>query len=99
MAYERMRGRTYVEALDGWHAKHVFDFDKRHLDRATAGVLVSPAGKSAHLELGYLLGKGKPGFIFFTEEPERWDIMTQFATGLHTNVDALIADLQEYARG
>ena len=37
-----------------------------------------PAGKSGHLELGYMIGQGKPCFVFFEEEPERWDVMHQF---------------------
>jgi nucleoside 2-deoxyribosyltransferase len=60
----------------------VFEFDKFHLDRCDAAVLLMPAGKSAHLELGYMRGKGKPGFILFDEEPERYDVMVKFATDI-----------------
>jgi nucleoside 2-deoxyribosyltransferase len=40
-----------------------------------------PAGKSGHLELGYMIGCGKPCIIYFNEEPDddRWDVMVQFA--------------------
>lgn len=38
-----------------------------------------PAGKSGHLELGYMIGNGKPCIIYFEKEPDRWDVMTQFA--------------------
>lgn len=81
--YSQRRGLTYREALYSYAAKHVFEFDKFHLDRCDIGVLVHPAGKSCHLELGYLIGQGKPGFIYWPEgEPpkDRWDIMVQFAT-------------------
>ena len=79
--YERNRGRTYREALRGYAAEHVFGFDLFHLNRSSIGLLVLPAGKSGHLELGYLLGQGKPGYVLFTEEPkdDRWDVMYQFA--------------------
>jgi len=40
---------------------------------------VLPAGKSGHLELGFLRGKGKPCYILFPEDPERWDVMYNFA--------------------
>lgn len=80
MQYEQARQRTHREALSGFNAKHIFEYDKYHLDRAHAGVLVMPAGKSGHLELGYLVGQGKPGYILFTREPERWDIMHLFGT-------------------
>lgn len=75
--YERERGHTYREALGGYAAKHVFEFDLLHLNRADCGVLVLPAGKSGHLELGYLIGQGKRGFILL-DSPEKWDIMYQF---------------------
>lgn len=92
--YERGRGRNFKEALSGYAARSVFEFDHRHLERAAAVVLILPAGKSGHLELGWALGKGKPGFILL-DSPDRWDVMYQFATKVVTNVPSLIADLQE----
>ena len=80
-AYEQSRGHTYDEALKGYAARHVFDFDWFHLNRADIGLLVLPAGKSGHLELGYMAGKGKPCYILMDKEPERYDVMYQFAEG------------------
>ncbi len=80
--YSQGRDQTYQEALNSWAAQHIFEFDKYHLDRAEIGVLVHPAGKSGHLELGYLIGQGKPGIIYWPDgEPpkDRWDVMVQFA--------------------
>jgi nucleoside 2-deoxyribosyltransferase len=91
--YERARGRTFAEALAGYHAKDVFDFDKHHLDRCDRGVLVLPAGKSAHIELGYLRGCGKPAYILMDGEPERYDIMYLFATKIFTSLDDLLKEL------
>lgn len=76
-------------------AKHVFEFDKYHLDRSDAAVLVMPGGKSAHLELGYVRGCGKPGFVLFDQEPERVDVMYQFASGVATSVPELVTLLKE----
>jgi hypothetical protein len=90
MRYEKARGRTHRQALEGYNAAHVFDYDKRHLDRADAGVLVMPAGKSGHLEMGYLVGCKKPTAILFTEEPDRWDIMHLFATYHCWSIDELV---------
>ena len=75
------RGRSYLEALDdGHHAEHVWQYDRKHLDLADVGVLVLPAGKSGHLELGYLIGQGKPGYILLeSDDPTRWDVMYKFA--------------------
>ncbi len=76
--YEKGRGHDYRQGLAGLAAKHVFDFDLYHLNRADAGVLLLPAGRSGHLELGFLIGKGKPGFILL-DNPDRWDVMYKFA--------------------
>ena len=89
MKYEKARGRSYRQALQGHAAANAFAFDKRHLDRSDAGVMVMPAGKSGHLELGYLAGQGKPTFILFDEEPERWDLMVKFATHIAFDFDEL----------
>ena len=91
--HERIRGRSYKEALNGYHAQDVFAFDKRHLDRCDAAILVMPAGRSGHLELGYVIGAGKPGYILFDEEPERYDVMYAFATDTFFGVDEMVATL------
>jgi hypothetical protein len=57
----------------GHAAGHAFTFDNSLLDRCGAAVLALPGGKSAHLELGYMIGSGKKGFVPFDKEPERWD--------------------------
>ena len=86
--YEKARGRNYREALAGLAAEHVFNFDLHHLKRATAGVLVPPAGRSGHLELGFLVGQGKPGFILL-DNPDRWDVMYKFATVCFTKEELI----------
>lgn len=88
--YEKARGRSYGEALHGHSASHVFEYDKSHLDRCDFGVLVLPAGKSGHLELGYLIGQGKPGYILLAGEPERYDVMYRFATGVCSSLEKLL---------
>ena len=93
-AYEQGRGHDYLTAIRGFHARHVFDFDERHLSRAGLGVLMLPAGKSAHLELGFMLGKGKRGYVLFDKEPAVWDIMYQFASGLFLDKAKLIEELK-----
>lgn len=80
--YEEERGHDYIEGLQGLAARHVFEFDKYHLDRCDIGVLAMPAGKSGHLEIGYLAGQGKPTFVLLEEGIDRWDVMYQFMTGV-----------------
>ncbi len=54
--YEKGRGRPYKEALKGHAARHIYEFDKSHLDASGIAVLICPTGKSGHLEAGYVRG-------------------------------------------
>lgn len=92
--YEKQRGRTFAEALAGAHAQDVFDFDKRHIDESDIVLLVLPAGKSGHLELGYGIGLGKPGFILLDKEPDRFDVMYNFATAVVSTVPELVMAIE-----
>lgn len=87
--YEQAKGHSMVEALEGAAAKHVFEFDKRWLSWADTVVLVLPAGKSGHLEFGWSVGRGKRGFILLDDDPERYDVMYQFADKVVENVEEL----------
>lgn len=94
MEYEKAREHTYAQALEGHAARHVYNFDKAHLDDSVGGVLLLPAGKSGHSEFGYLRGQGKPVWILMPDgEPERWDVMYQFATKLVYTTDDLVVDM------
>lgn len=87
--YEQAKGHDYRQALNGYAANHVFEYDRSHLDRCGTGVLVLPAGKSGHLELGYMIGQGKPAYILLDKEPERFDVMYRFATGVTNSKEEL----------
>jgi len=89
--YEKGRGHDYRTALHGFAAKHVFDFDLYHLDRADKVILLAPAGRSGHFELGWAIGKGKAGYILL-DIPDRWDVMYKFATVCFT-LEELLEDL------
>ena len=95
--YEKARGHSYREALKGYAADHVYKFDLRHLDECDIAVLYMPAGKSAHLELGYVIGKGKVGYIVL-DNPERWDVMYLFAHGVFNNSEELKKELVKIQR-
>ena len=92
--YEKARGHTLPEALQGEAARHVFEFDKHWILKSSAVVLMLPAGKSGHLELGWALGQGKPGFVLLDGDPERYDVMYQFATNVASTVDELLRMLR-----
>ena len=95
--YERGRGKTLTQALRSPAAIDVFEFDLHWLRAASAVVLLTPAGKSAHLELGWCLGRKVPGFIYMPEgedDPDRWDVMYQFATSVATDMTTLVDELE-----
>lgn len=94
--YEQNRGHDYKQALAGYAANHVYNFDKHHLDSCDIAILVLPAGKSGHLELGYCIGKGKQGYILFDTDgsmPDRWDVMYLFANGVFFRTEELIKEI------
>lgn len=93
-SYEQARGRTYIEGLNGLAVGHVFDFDRKHLALAEAGVLVLPAGRSGHLELGIMIGQHKRAYILLDGEPERWDMMYKFASGVFIDKKSLVEELR-----
>jgi hypothetical protein len=95
-SHERLRGRRYVEAIRGYHAKQVMEMDLRHLKRCDGAIMVMPCGKSGHLELGWMIGQGKPGFVLLDSEPERFDVMLALP-GI-TVVDSEEMLLEELAR-
>ena len=92
--YEQSRGFSYVEALKRPAAQNVYLFDKSHIDQSDVMIVAMPAGKSAFLELGYHLGKGKPGYILLEPNSDRWDVMFNFATGVHDKLSTLVGDIK-----
>lgn len=93
--YEQNRGHNYKQGLEGYAAHHVYNFDKHHLDTNDMAILVLPAGKSGHLELGYMIGQGKAGYILFDDVmPDRWDVMYLFASGVFFDLDSLIKEIE-----
>lgn len=87
-AHCTQRGMNYQQALESPHAETVFAFDLKWIHAADAVVLILPAGKSAHLELGYAEGIRKRTAILLDGEPARFDVMYKF-------VDFVAADLSE----
>lgn len=92
----KAKGLNYKQTLKDHAATHIFEFDKKHIIRSTDVVMVMPAGKSGHLELGWSLGQGKRGYVLFDKEPDRVDIMYQFATDIFFDFDELVSELKKY---
>lgn len=84
----------YITALDHQRAEQGFAADFKAMEWADLCVLVLPCGRSAHLELGWFVGKGKPTAIYCPEpermEPELMVKMCDLVTGdLHGLTDWL----------
>jgi hypothetical protein len=93
--YEQARGRSYKAALEGYAAKHVFDFDTFHLNRATHVLLVLPAGKSGHMEAMYAkYAAGKNTAILLDPDDVRWDVMYKFIPDIFDNLNDVAAWLE-----
>jgi len=92
--YEKARGYTYLEALKRPAARNVFEFDKRHLEASDGALLIYPAGRSGHLELGWMAGKGKWTGILI-DDPERWDVMLSFSDLVTDNLEEVISIIKE----
>lgn len=93
-AYAKQRGWDSKTALQSAFARSCFNLDRTHIELADVVVLIMPAGKSGHLELGYALGLGKYGYILQDGEPDRLDMMYQFATAVVNNLDELLLELR-----
>ena len=91
-SYYKGVGYSYVEALKEPASVNTFEFDRRNMLSSKTMVLALPAGKSGHLELGWFLGNGRPGYILLDSNEDRWDVMYQFATKIFFNTDELIKE-------
>lgn len=87
--YEKDRGHDLAQAVKGPAAQNIFQYDRRHILESDAYVLVLPAGRSGHLELGFAVGSGLRGFILMDEEPDRYDVMYAFAEDVFYKRQAL----------
>lgn len=92
--YELALGFNYRQALQRPAAQNTFRFDRDNIDNCNTFLMVLPCGKSAHLELGYAAGIGKDTLIYMPQEPERWDVMYNFAGGIVFNDEELLDALQ-----
>jgi len=82
-------------ALDHPIARRGFASDKAALDRADCGVILLPCGRSAHLEAGYLAGRGKPVFTLCLSptEPELMILLLGPSANICVSVEELLERL------
>jgi len=81
-----------IEMMKHWRVKDAFEEDKKWINWADVLILVMPCGRSAHLEAGYAVGKGKKMYILGGFKKGEFDTMYGFADGMydHTKTSELI---------
>ena len=69
-------------------ASQAYLSDMRGLDWCDICILLHPSGRSAHLEFGYAMGRGKHGiaFLFPDEEPDLMILMADHIVINHTEL-------------
>lgn len=85
--YEKLRGRSFIEALAGRAAQNTFALDRDNILRSEGVIMVMPAGRSGHIEFGYAARGGVPAVILLDKEPERYDVMYNFASKITYDVN------------
>jgi hypothetical protein len=81
----------FINALDHPLALGGYNRDYAALETADAVVLVMPCGRSAHLELGFGVGRGKASIILLSDgEPE---LMYKMVPNLVTSIEEVIIAL------
>lgn len=84
---------AWRQALNHPIAKAGYANDFNAMERADCCVLVLPCGRSAHLEAGYMAGRGKPVFTLALE-PVEPELMT-LLLGPPTNICTTMFELFE----
>jgi hypothetical protein len=90
--------QQFREALRHPAAKRGFSFDMRALAGADATVLVLPCGRSAHLELGYAVGRGQRAFVLCDSTLDQPELLYLMATRICLDIAELVSELQRPQR-
>lgn len=86
-----MTPREYLAALSHPTAVRGFLQDMGALQRASTVVLLLPCGNSAHLEVGYAVGTGKPVAALHPPKVETMDLMHCMISNHYSRLDLLVA--------
>lgn len=84
--YKTATPQQFIEFLRDPRVEEGFRQDFDHMESADACVLVLPSGRSANLEAGWFVGKGKPLVVLTDGVP---DLMYKMATSVVTTPAAV----------
>lgn len=90
--WEQWAPGAFRGALHHPTARDGFASDKAGCDWAEAGVLLLPCGRSAHLEAGYMAGRGKP-VVALIEDPCEPELMYGFLEAIACSRPELLLTL------
>ena len=93
--WESWGNKEFASALSHPLAKRAFNADFSGMNWADACVLIMPCGRSAHIEAGYMKGKGKLLYILLDGEKTRAELTYSIANGIFDDVRGLLAELEE----
>jgi hypothetical protein len=82
----------FIENLYAGHdaVNHGYCFDKCALDWCESCVCVLPCGRSAHLEAGYCIGKGKKTVFYLHPDKFEPELMYLLGDGCVTDIASLL---------
>ena len=83
----------FAKELENPIALRGFEFDKQGLDWCDTCVLLLPCGRSAHLEAGWAIGRGKPTLIILSENQFEPELMYLLADGVVPSIDHMLEGL------
>ncbi len=87
--------QKFRDALRHPAAERGFRFDVRALAAADATVLVLPCGRSAHLELGYAVGRGQRTFVLCDSTLDQPELLYLMATRICLDISEVIDGLRQ----
>ena len=65
-------------------AINAFNSDLNGMLEADIGLLITPSGNSSHIEAGFMVGLGKPLYIYMSEHHQRPDLTYSLACKIFT---------------
>ncbi len=92
-SYEQARGRKYHEAIKGKAASNICEFDRSNILASDIVILILPAGRSGHMEIGFAAGAGKRTHILLDADYDRWDVMYRLADHVWSDINPMRSQL------
>lgn len=85
---------SYLRAIQSLRAAEGFASDMHALNEAEATVLVLPCGRSAHLELGYAVGRGQKTIVLLHPDKFEPELMYLMCDHICEDIDEVIRCLE-----